>query len=432
MPPLNLREKKHKSSWKSIAKSILSPYIPKNKFILKDMLKNYENIKKMESSSSKKLGFSTQTIQKSYKIIKNPRNNTIETRNMTCPIDSDDSLAEFLQPPHCNNNTKFGIFVRRRSCYCSECGKNTKFHDKINKFLPESKIKFHIFYEKKRRIHSMNYNNSYIFNSISTKNKLKPKIMNGGVSSAMLKTSNPAFSMNQTPLLKSARLKQSIKDPKDYMKKDMIQTFSPMLISSKLKHSIIKDSQEYDNIITINSFMNQTQTLKNTAGSKKSTLIDPKESEKFMETFIKSRKESLSISKDKTVVFETDIKDFHIDIIKKKEIKTETGLKKENDDKILRKNNNLVKYKSKPANFFEKFLKKDENVCKKIKENYENIERNNFNSNKKSNSFACQNKEKFIHNIYNSKNELNYFKELLQLRTYQKKPKSRGKTLPII
>ena len=114
--------------------------------------------------------------------------------------------------------------------------------------------------------------------------------------------------------------------------------------------------------------MNQTQTLKNTAGSKKSTLIDPKESEKFLETFIKSRKESLSISKDKTVVFETDIKDFHIDIIKKKEIKTETGLKKKNDDKILRKNNNLAKKKSKPANFFEKFLKKDE-ILRKNKKN---------------------------------------------------------------
>ena len=58
MPLLNLKDQKIKSPWKSLAKSILSTYAPKNKLILREILKSHENLKSHEDFSIKKMGIS--------------------------------------------------------------------------------------------------------------------------------------------------------------------------------------------------------------------------------------------------------------------------------------------------------------------------------------------------------------------------------------
>lgn len=198
MPFLPLLEKPQKSSWQAIASSILSPYIPKNKLLLKEMLKTQEKHEKNETFSLKHLVTSTTTfikpIQNAHFLSKPPnfakiiRKKTSKTSN-SFQNSSLESLYDLKEFP----------LQRRRSCHCDLCGKATVFQAKINSVLTSNRI---IFHEKQKRI-AMKASKDMNISRYKGKT-----IANKPLNSATLK--NNSNGLMSSPMLKSACLKKSL------------------------------------------------------------------------------------------------------------------------------------------------------------------------------------------------------------------------------
>jgi len=330
-----------------MAKSILSPFIPKNKFILKDMLKKYENIRKPEDFSAKKLTFSKQTIKKPLKIFKKLHENTSGKKILTSAIDQNDFFSDFLEQKIGN----FSIFVRRRSCFCSCCGQNSKFHDKINNFFPQSKLKYDIMKEKNLRKVSLvaNSSNSILGNKTT---KLIGKIKANFISSATLRS--------QTQL-------------------SVTNIFS--------RSSILRKNY--------NGKKNSMNLFDNSMNRKGSIIIN---NESF------NRNEVIGDKGD------------NIDHI----VKEGSFCKKIKEEKIWKKRNlsencvfEAIKWKFRPDGFVESLLKKNQEKCRKIT-HAEGVNSHFQMKNRgKSLSFFIQSKENVIKSVYDSKDEIKYFRNLL-------------------
>ena len=208
MPTFNMKDRKKSGSpWKSIAKSILSPYIPKNKLLLREMLRNHENTRNASEFSIRKVAVSlSKNLDKKPVKIKQKMKSNIHLRVETTPNDLvNDVFSIFPQQSHVSSQ-KFSIFVRRRSCHCEFCGENTKFEEKINKLLPHTQIKYFI-QEEKKRIKSMIERPMHL-EKIKTRAKAKTKV----AMAFAPKSQNTIIVTNnaQNSMLRSAMLKNPI------------------------------------------------------------------------------------------------------------------------------------------------------------------------------------------------------------------------------
>lgn len=213
MPIINLNEQKKRNSspWKSIAKSILSPYIPKNKLILKELLKSHENLRKIEDFSKKNMTISYKNLRiLPVKAKQLPNIQKKKKRTLSCPSEENEPIYDNLNT---KNTNPLNFSIRRRSYICNPCGKNNKFQEKINALLPNSFIKHH-FIEKKRKIsiqitdakNKQKYSKKFI-NSATLKH---PNNLNLGhkIKSVLLKN-NLDNGLNNNP---SKRSRQSLND----------------------------------------------------------------------------------------------------------------------------------------------------------------------------------------------------------------------------
>ena len=242
MPTFNMKDRKKSGSpWKSIAKSILSPYIPKNKLLLREMLKNHENTRNVSEFSIRKVAVSlSKNLDKKPVKIKQKMKSNTHLRVETTPNDLvNDIFSIFPQQSHVSSQ-KFSIFVRRRSCHCELCGANTKFEEKINKLLPHTHIKYFI-QEEKKRLKSMNERPMH-FEKIKTRVKSKTKVAMAFVP----KSQNTIMVTNnaQNSTLRSAMLKNPI------------ESFTKRRRSSISHHPEKKEVElnNNDNSIDLNTF----------------------------------------------------------------------------------------------------------------------------------------------------------------------------------
>lgn len=208
MPTFNIKDRKKSGSpWKSIAKSILSPYIPKNKLLLREMLRNHENTRNISEFSIRKVAVSlSKNLDKKPIKIKQKIKSNIHSRVETTPTDIVNDIFSIFPQQSNVSSKKFSIFVRRRSCHCELCGANTKLEEKINKLLPHTHIKYFI-QEEKRRLKSMNERPMHL-EKIMTRVKAKTKV---GMA-FMPKSQNTIIVTNniQNSMLRSAMLKNPI------------------------------------------------------------------------------------------------------------------------------------------------------------------------------------------------------------------------------
>ena len=347
MPLLNLKDRKIKSPWKSLAKSILSPYAPKNKLILREILKSYENLKSHEDFSIKKMGgYLSRNFDQNPKITilkKTPKPVSFQ-RVSTIQSDIPDDFLTISPQQTYISTRPFGIYVRRRSCNCVCCGETSKFQAKIDKFLPISHIKY--FCQEKKKSNQINK-----IDFTSRKSKINVNAMDASIS----RSQNNIRASNFSPriMFKSAMLK------------------NPIESFIKNKRTSLVVSKEIEDLIELNNFEIKNQ----------------KKKEKFFQ------------------------------------------LKKVTENKVHEnKVAEAIKWKYKPGEFLDKLLKKNERISKEIriiygKGNLDDI----INEKKRSCSFSIQKKEDFINNAYDSKNQINFFKE-----TVLKIKRIDGKKLPLL
>lgn len=205
MPVISLRETPQKPSWKFLASSILSPYVPKNKTLLQEWIKSKEKNSTLKHSlslkkilSPTKSGFfikntkSPSFYEKKTEITRLGEKNPIISEP---DLFSEDCYYDLFDPKTPN------IVMRRKSCCCEKCGMNSKFEEKINKLLPSITIRFQQQKEEKKKLQLMTNSNNF-------RKKGKTQVpQKNNIASAVLKGNQGFMAI---PMLKSAVLKKSL------------------------------------------------------------------------------------------------------------------------------------------------------------------------------------------------------------------------------